>query len=186
MEKNQLINDLKKRMDGAISSLDHDLKGLRTGRASVNLLDPVVIEAYGDKMHISQLATITAPEPRLLTVQVWDRSMVKAVEKAIAEANLGVNPTAEGQTIRVPLPVLTEERRKELSKLAHKYGENAKVSARNVRRDIMELLKKAEKDSTITKDEHHSTGEEVQKITDDYTKKIDTMVTSKEKEIMTM
>jgi ribosome recycling factor len=184
MNKSELINDLKKRMDGAMGALDHDLKGLRTGRASANFLDSVVVEAYGDKMHISQLATVTVPEPRLISVQVWDKAMVKAVEKAISHADLGVTPSADGTTIRVPLPILSQERRTELVKIAHKYGEQSKIALRNVRRDGMEHLKKMEKDGEIAKDEHHNLSEEVQKITDDYVKKIDQQVEIKEKDIL--
>lgn len=183
MDKNQLINETKKRMDGAIASLDHDLKGLRTGRASVNLLDSVVVEAYGDKVVLSQLATVTVPEPRLITVQVWDKTLVKSVEKAISIANLGVTASADGQMIRVPLPALSQERRTELVKIAHKYGEQAKISVRNVRRDSIEQLKKMEKDKIIAEDAFHSISDELQKITDEYIKKIDSNVLSKEKEI---
>ncbi|AIL65020.1 Ribosome-recycling factor [Rickettsiales bacterium Ac37b] len=184
MDKTKLNEDLKKRMDGALGVLDHELKGLRTGRASINLLDPVIVEAYGDKMHLSQVATITTPEPRLIVAQVWDKALVKSVEKAISTANLGVTVSIDGQTVRVPIPMLSQDRRAELAKLAHKYGEQAKVSIRNVRRDGMELLKKAEKDNEIAKDEHHNLSEVVQKITDEYTKKIDEIIENKEKEIM--
>lgn len=184
MDKAKLNEDLKKRMDGALGVLDHELKGLRTGRASINLLDPVVVEAYGDKMPLSQISTVTTPEPRLIMVQVWDKALVKAVEKAISVANLGVTISVDGQTVRVPIPMLSQDRRLELAKLAHKYGENAKVSIRNVRRDGMELLKKAEKDNEIAKDEHHNLSESVQKITDDYIKKIDEIISNKEKDIM--
>jgi ribosome recycling factor len=184
MNKDQLISDLKKRMDGALSALDHDLKGLRTGRASANFLDSVVVEAYGDRMHISQLSTVTVPEPRLITVQVWDKALVKTVEKAISVADLGVTPSADGTMIRVPLPILSQERRNELVKIAHKHGENGKISVRNVSRDGMESLKKMEKDGIIAKDEHHSLSEDVQKITDDYIKKVDSLVALKEKDIL--
>ncbi|MFV9875353.1 MAG: ribosome recycling factor [Rickettsiales endosymbiont of Dermacentor nuttalli] len=184
MDKTKLNEDLKKRMEGALNTLDHELKGLRTGRASVNLLDPVVVEAYGDKMHLSQVATLTTPEPRLIMVQVWDKALVKAVEKAISVASLGVTVSVDGQTVRVPIPMLSQDRRLELSKFAHKYGENTKVAIRNVRRDGMEILKKAEKENEIAKDEYHSLSEVVQKITDEYIKKIDEIISNKEKEIM--
>ena len=184
MAKQKLIADIKKRMDGAIAALDHDLKGIRTGRASTNLLDAVTVEAYGDKLPISQLATVSAPEARLLVVQVWDKSMVKAVEKGISHADLGVTTSVDGQNIRVPLPALSEERRKELVKIAARSGEDAKISVRNVRRDGMDSLKKLEKDGEIAKDEHHAASDEVQKITDDYIKKIDDAVSAKEREIL--
>jgi ribosome recycling factor len=184
MDKTSLLNDLKKRMDGALASLDHDLKGVRTGRASANFLDSVVVEAYGDRMHLSQLATVTVPEARLINVQVWDKEMVKTVEKAIAHADLGVNPSADGTSIRVPLPILSQERRNELVKIAAKHGETCKISVRNVRRDGMDQLKKMEKDSEISKDDHHSISEEIQKVTEDYVKKIDSVVTLKEKDIL--
>ncbi len=184
MERAKVIAELKKRMDGALAALDHDLKGLRAGRASVNLLDSVTVEAYGDKMPISQLATVTAPEPRLLLVQVWDKSMVKAVEKGISHADLGVTTAVDGQVIRVPLPNLSEERRKELVKIAHSHGEKAKIALRNVRRDIMDVLKKSEKDGELGQDEQRTIGDEVQKITDDYVKKVDNAVATKEKEVL--
>lgn len=184
MEKQRVMNELKKRMEGALSSLDHELKGLRTGRASANLLDKVVVEAYGSPMPLNQVATVTVPEPRMLIVQVWDKGMVKSVEKAISVAELGVTPSADGQLIRVPIPPLSEERRKEMAKIAHKYGEQSKVSVRNVRRDGMEELKKFEKEGQISKDEHHGISDDVQKLTDEFIKKIDEMVTTKEKEIL--
>jgi ribosome recycling factor len=184
MDKTSLLNDLKKRMDGALAALDHDLKGVRTGRASANFLDSVVVEAYGDRMHLSQLATVTVPEARMINVQVWDKEMVKTVEKAISHADLGVNPSADGNSIRVPLPILSQERRNELVKIAAKHGETCKISVRNVRRDGMDHLKKMEKDSEISKDDHHSISEEIQKITEDYVKKIDNIVTNKEKDIL--
>jgi ribosome recycling factor len=183
MEKNAILEELKKRMQGALNSLEHDLKGLSTGRASINLLDPVVVEAYGDKMHLSQLATVTIADARLINVQVWDKTMVKTVEKAISNANLGVTTSAEGQLIRVPVPALSQERRIELAKIAYKYSEQTKIAIRNVRRDGMEIIKKMEKDGEISKDDHHTLGEDIQKITDDYSKKADSMVSVKEKEI---
>lgn len=186
MDKNAIINGLKSKMESSMKVLDHDLKGLRTGRASVNLLDSVVVEAYGDRMPISQVATVSTPDARMIAVQVWDKTMVKAVEKAITEANLGLNPSADGQMIRMSIPPLTEERRKELVKLAHKYGENTKIALRNVRRDGMETLKKMEKDNEISKDEHHSISEDVQKLTDEFVAKVDNEIKQKEQEIMTI
>lgn len=179
-----LKEDLEKRMTGAMNALENSLGGLRTGRASPALLEPVMAEAYGDRMPLSQLATVSVPESRLITVQVWDASLVKTVEKAITNANLGVNPVAEGQLIRVPVPALSEERRKELVKLAHKYGEDAKISVRNVRRDGMDTLKKQEKDNEISQDEQHTLNDEVQKLTDRFIQKIDELVSQKEKDIM--
>jgi ribosome recycling factor len=177
-------NELRRRMTGAIDSFKKELSGLRTGRASVSLLEPIQVEAYGSHMPLSQLGTVGAPEARMLTVQVWDKSMVKAVEKAIREANIGVNPMVEGQLIRVPLPPLTEERRKELVKLAHKFAEHARVAVRNVRRDGMEALKQMEKDHKITEDEHRKRGTEIQKLTDEQIKLIDETLAAKEKETM--
>jgi ribosome recycling factor len=179
-----LITELSKRMDGAIASLQHELKGLRTGRASPNLLDHIMVDAYGDRMPLAQLATISVPESRLLTVQVWDRGMTKAVEKAISEANLGLNPSSDGQLIRVPMPQLSEERRAEMVKVAHKYAEQSKVAIRNVRRDGMEQVKKMEKDGEIAEDKMHTLSDEVQKLTDQFIKQIDQIVAAKEQEIM--
>ncbi|MFO1242950.1 MAG: ribosome recycling factor [Rickettsiales bacterium] len=178
------LDELKRRMEGAIKTLHHDFSGLRTGRASVNLLDGIQVEAYGSYMPITQMASLSAPEPRLLTVQVWDKGNVKAVEKAIANAGLGLNPMADGQLIRVPLPELSEERRKELAKIAAKFAENARVAVRNVRRDGMDALKKDEKDKVISEDEHKKKADEVQKATDLYIKKIDETLAQKEKDIM--
>jgi ribosome recycling factor len=186
MDKKSLMQDLKNRMEGALKVFDNELKGLRTGRASVNLLDPVVVEAYGSRMPLSQVGTISTPDAKTITVQVWDKTMVKTAEKAIADANLGLNPVSDGQLIRLSIPPLNEERRKDLVKLAHKYGENSKISLRNVRRDGMDDLKKLEKDFGMPKDEAHSVGEEVQKLTDDYSKKVDDMVKAKESEILTI
>ncbi len=186
MEKEQIISELKTKMENSIKVLDNELKGLRTGRASVNLLDPVMVEAYGSRMPISQVATISTPDARVISVQVWDKSMVKAVEKAITEANLGLNPASDGQLIRLPIPLLSEERRKELVKLSHKYGENTKIALRNVRRDGMDILKKMEKDGSITEDEYHSFSEEIQKLTDDFVSKIDNQIKAKEQDILTI
>lgn len=186
MSNKELIADLKIRMEGAMHVLDNEMKGLRTGRASIHLLDPVFVEAYGNKMPISQLGTVSAPDARTVTVQVWDSSMVKTVEKAIADANLGVNTATDGNIIRLPIPPLNEERRKELAKLAHKYGENTKISIRNIRRDGMESVKKMEKDGHISEDELHNINEEIQKLTDDFVSKIDVQVKNKESEIMSV
>ena len=176
--------DLNRRMNGSVAALKAEFAGLRTGRANTALLDPVHVEAYGNSMPISQLGTVGAPEPRLLTVQVWDRSMVKAVDKAIRDAGLGLNPQLDGQLLRIPLPELNEERRKELVKLAHKYGESARIAVRNVRRDGMEILKKLEKDHKISQDEQHKLGEDLQKLTDAHIRDIDQAMHSKEQEIM--
>jgi ribosome recycling factor len=178
------ISELKRRMTGAVDAFKKELSGLRTGRASVSLLEPIQVEAYGSHMPLSQLATVGAPEARMLTVQVWDKSMVKAVEKAIREANIGVNPMVEGQLLRVPLPPLTEERRKELVKLAHKFAENARIAVRNVRRDGMEALKQMEKAHKITEDDHRKRSAEIQKLTDEEVKLIDDTLAAKEKETM--
>jgi ribosome recycling factor len=178
------VNELRRRMTGALDLFKKEPSGLRTGRASVSLLEPVQVEAYGSHMPLSQLGTVNVPEPRMLTVQVWDKSMVKAVEKAIREANLGVNPMVEGQLIRVPIPPLTEERRKDLAKLAHKFAEQARVAIRNVRRDGMETLKHMEKDHKINEDEHRKRSAEIQKLTDEYVGKVDETLAAKEKDIM--
>ncbi len=171
-------------MDGALEALRKELGGLRTGRASTHLLEPVHVEAYGSAMPLNQLASVSAPEPRLLVVQVWDRAMVKAVDKAIREAGLGLNPQTEGQVIRVPIPDLTEERRRELTRVAAKYAEQARVSVRNVRRDGLDPLKKKEKDGEISQDQHRKLQHDIQALTDDYIKKIDETVAQKEKEIL--
>ncbi|WP_419235277.1 ribosome recycling factor [Rickettsia endosymbiont of Nabis limbatus] len=186
MDKVTLKKNLQDKMDKALKVLDHELKGLRTGRASVNLLDSVTVEAYGDRMPLSQVASLTAPDAQTINVQVWDKSMVSSVEKAITVANLGLTPSSDGQLIRLPIPALTEERRKALAKLAHKYGEDTKISLRNIRRDGNEELKKMEKDNIIAKDEHHSLAEQVQKLTDEYSSKVDLAIKQKEQEIMTV
>ena len=184
MSEDKLIIDLRRRMDGAIDALKKELGGLRTGRASPSLLESVSVSAYGTTMPLNQLSTVSAPEPRLLVVQVWDRSMAKAVDAAIREAGLGLNPQSEGQVIRVPIPPLSEERRKELTKIAHKYAEHARVSVRNVRRDGLEALKKREKDRDITQDQHRKLDKDVQTLTDDTIKKVDETLAHKEKEIL--
>ncbi|MFO1083702.1 MAG: ribosome recycling factor [Reyranellaceae bacterium] len=178
--------ELDKRMHGALEAMKKDLAGLRTGRASVNLLDPVMVEAYGQRMPLNQVGTVSAPEPRLLTVNVWDKGLVVSTAKAIREAGLGLNPAPDGQMIRVPIPDLTSERRAELVKLAHKYAEQGRVAVRNVRRDGMEALKKAEKDHKISQDEHRQKSDEVQKLTDRYVKQVDEVLAHKEKEIKTV
>ena len=176
--------DLRRRMDSTIQVLKDEFQGLRTGRASVNMLDPVMVDAYGSKMPINQVGTVNAPEARMLSVQVWDAGLVKSVEKAIRDAGLGLNPQPEGNMVRVPIPALNEERRKELQKVAGKYSEGARVSVRNIRRDGMDLLKKLEKEKQISEDDSKRKSEEVQKLTDEYIKKIDTMLADKEKVIM--
>lgn len=178
------LNETKRRMEGAVSAFKHDIASLRTGRASANVLDPVTVEAYGSRMPLNQVANITVPEPRMLAVSVWDRSMVKAVEQAIRESHLGLNPIVEGQNMRIPLPELNEERRKSLVKVAHEYAEKAKVAARHVRRDGMDSLKKAEKDGSMGQDESRSTSDKVQKLTDETISEIDRLLHDKEKEIM--
>ncbi|HSR00493.1 MAG TPA: ribosome recycling factor [Sphingomicrobium sp.] len=177
--------DIERRMQGAVEALKHDLSGLRTGRANVALLEPVHVEVYGAMMPLNQVATISAPEARMLSVQVWDKANVIPVEKGIAKANLGLNPIIDGQTIRLPLPDLTEERRKELAKLCGKYAENAKIAIRNVRRDGMEALKEDEKRKDISEDERKRHEDEVQKSTDKFVAEADAAATAKEKEIMT-
>jgi ribosome recycling factor len=177
--------DIERRMAGAIEALKHDLSGLRTGRANTALLDPVMVEVYGSMMPLNQVATVSAPEPRMLSVQVWDRANVIPVEKGISHANLGLNPSIDGQTLRLPIPDLTEERRKELAKLAGKYAEGAKIAVRNVRRDGMESLKEDEKKKEISEDERKRKEDEVQKLTDRFIAEVDAAAESKEKEIMT-
>ena len=184
MSEDKVITDLRRRMDGAIDALKKELGGLRTGRAAPSLLESVQVNAYGSNMPLNQLGTVSAPEPRMLVVQVWDRSMSKAVDAAIREAGLGLNPQSEGQVIRVPIPPLSEERRKELTKIAHKYAEQARVSVRNVRRDGLEALKKREKDREITQDQHRKLDKDVQTLTDDTIKKVDETLANKEKEIL--
>jgi ribosome recycling factor len=176
--------DLNRRMNGSVSALKAEFAGLRTGRANTALLDPVTVEAYGNTMPINQVGTVSAPEARLLTVQVWDKGTVRAVDKAIRDAGLGLNPQIDGQLLRIPIPELNEERRRDLAKLAHKYTEHARVAVRNVRRDGMEHLKKLEKDHKISEDEHRKLGEELQKLTDAHIRDIDQALHAKEQEIM--
>jgi ribosome recycling factor len=178
------LEDLNKRMRGAVQTLKQEFSGLRTGRASVSLLEPVQVDAYGSNMPITQVGTVNAPEPRMLTVQVWDRGLVIAVDKAIRGAGLGLNPQVDGQLLRIPIPPLTEDRRKELSKIAAKYSESARIAVRNIRRDGMEHLKKLEKEHQMSEDEHKKMSEKVQQATDSHIKEIDEAYTAKEKEIM--
>jgi ribosome recycling factor len=178
-------SDIERRMAGAVESLKGDLAGLRTGRANTSLLDPVVVEVYGAMMPLNQVATVSAPEPRMLSVQVWDKANLTAVEKGIAKANLGLNPMIDGQTLRLPLPDLTAERRRELAKLAGNYAENAKIAIRNVRRDGMEALKEDEKKKAISEDERKRGEDEVQKLTDKFVAQAEEAAAAKEKEILT-
>jgi ribosome recycling factor len=177
-------SDLQRRMHGAVEALKHDLGGLRTGRASTALLDTIAVEVYGAQMPLNQVATVSVPEPRMLSVQVWDRSNVQPVEKAIRSAGLGLNPINDGQLLRLPIPDLTEERRKELAKLSHQYAEKARIAIRNVRRDGMDALKQDEKKHEISEDERKRAETEVQKLTDDYIKAADEAAAHKEKEIL--
>ena len=178
------VSDIKRRMQGAINSLKHDLGSLRTGRATPSLVEPIQVDAYGATMSMTQVATVSVPEPRLLSVQVWDRGMVAAVEKAIRQSDLGLNPQTEGQTIRLRIPEMNEQRRKEMVKVAHKYAEEARVAVRHVRRDGLDLLKKLEKDSAISEDDGKRDAEQVQKATDQFVGEIDSLLVAKEKEIM--
>jgi ribosome recycling factor len=180
------LAELKRRMHGTLGVLKQELGGLRTGRASPHLLDPVQVDAYGTHMPLNQVATISVPEPRLVTVQVWDKSLVHAVEKAIVNANLGLSPATEGQLLRLRIPELNQERRKELVKVAHKYAENARVAVRHVRRDGLDVLKKLEKDHKISEDEHKHQADLVQKATDEAITEVDEALATKEKEIMTV
>ena len=180
------LEELKRRMHGATSVLKTELSGLRTGRASANLVDPVQVEAYGSHMPLSQVASVTVPEPRLVSVNVWDKSLVHAVEKAIVNSNLGLSPATEGQVIRLRIPELNEERRKELVKVAHKYAEAARVAIRHVRRDGLDVVKKLEKDHAISKDDQERFSADIQKATDGIIAEVDKMLAEKEKEILTV
>lgn len=180
------MDDTQRRMQGAVSALETEFQGLRTGRASTGMLEPISVEAYGSRMPINQVGNISVPEPRFLTVQVWDASMTPAVEKAIRESDLGLNPQAEGTLIRIPVPDLSSERREELAKVAGKYAEAARVSVRNVRRDTIEQVRKGEKDGDYGEDERHGLESKVQKLTDDHVSKIDQMLATKEKDIKTV
>lgn len=178
------LNDLKRRMTGAVATLKHELGGLRTGRASASLLDPIQVEAYGQSTPLNQVANISVPEPRMLSIQVWDKTMVGAVDKAIRSANLGLSPAIEGQILRIRMPELNEQRRKELVKVAHKYAEEARVAVRHVRRDGLDILKKMIKDKTISEDDEKRHETEVQKATDAAIHDVDQTLAVKEKEIM--
>ena len=177
------IKDIKRRMDGALDALRKEFAGLRTGRASASLLDHVMVPAYGAEMPLNQVGTVNVPEPRMITVQVWDRGNVKAVDNAIRNAGLGLNPASDGQLVRVPIPQLDEERRAELTKVASKYGEQARVAVRNVRRDGMDLLKRMHKDGELPDDDHELWSSEIQSMTDAHIKMIDDMVAHKQAEI---
>ncbi len=176
--------DVRRRMKGAVATLKTEFSGLRTGRATPALLDPVSVDAYGNAMPVNQLGTVSVPEPRLLTVQVWDKGLVRAVDKAIRNAGLGLNPQSDGQLLRIPIPELNEERRRELAKLAAKYTEQARVAVRNVRRDGMDHLKRMEKNHQIGEDEHHKLADELQKITDENVHEVDAALAAKDREIM--
>ncbi|MBT7544784.1 MAG: ribosome recycling factor [Kordiimonadaceae bacterium] len=178
------LGDIKRRMNGAIENLKSEFKGLRTGRASVNLLDPILVDAYGAQMPINQVGTVSTPEARLISVHIWDKGLVASVEKAIRNSGIGLNPIVDGDTLRIPIPELNEERRVELTKLAKSYSEHSKVAVRNVRRDGMETIKTMEKNGDISQDEQKNIGEDIQKLTDDSVKAIDQITTSKEEEIM--
>ena len=180
------LAELKRRMQGALQVLKQELGGLRTGRASTSLVDSVQVDAYGTHMPLNQLATVSVPEPRLLTVQVWDKSMTHAVEKAIVASNLGLSPSTEGQLIRLRIPELNQDRRKELVKIAHKYSETARIAIRHVRRDGLDILKRLEKDHKISEDDHNKQSELVQKATDQAITEVDQALATKEKEIMTV
>ncbi len=177
------LDDLSRRMQGAVTALRGELAGLRTGRASANLLDPIMVEAYGASMPIGQVASVSVPEPRMIAVQVWDRATVSAVDRAIREANLGLNPIIDGQLLRIPIPALNAERRQELVKIAHKYTEQARVAVRHVRRDGLDLLKKAEGDGGMSKDDSSRLAEQIQKLTDQTIAEIDQLLATKEAEI---
>ncbi len=178
------LKEIERRMRGALGVLRQEFGGLRTGRASASLLDPIMVMAYGNPMPLNQLATVNVPESRLITVQVWDRTLVGAVDRAIRESDLGLNPVVDGQLLRLPIPELNQERRHEIAKVAHKYAEHARIAVRNVRRDGMEHLKRAEKDAGMGKDEHHALSTKVQDLTDKIIKEVDEALAGKEAEIM--
>jgi ribosome recycling factor len=184
MPEDQLLTDLRRRMDGALEVLRKEFGGLRTGRASASLLEPITVPAYGGTLPLNQVANISVPEPRMITVQVWDRAVVKAVDKAIRESGLGLNPQTEGQVIRVPIPDLNEERRRELTRVSARYAEQARVSVRNVRRDGIDVLKRREKETDITQDQQRKLQQEVQHLTDDYISRIDEALEQKDREIL--
>jgi ribosome recycling factor len=184
LKVNELIKDTSRRMEGAVEILHQEYGGLRTGRASTSLLDPIIIEAYGVATPLNQVGTVSVPEPRMLSIQVWDKTLVSSVEKAILDSSLGLNPSSDGQLVRIPIPALTEERRKELAKVAAKYAEESKISIRNVRRHAMDNLKNFEKGGNISQDELRDFSEEVQKKTDTFVSKIDELLKNKEQEIL--
>jgi ribosome recycling factor len=184
MPEDSLLSDLRRRMDGALEVLRKEFGGLRTGRASAGLLEPITVGAYGGTMPINQVANVSVPEPRMITVQVWDRAMVKAVDKAIRESGLGLNPQTEGQVIRVPIPDLNEERRRELTRVSARYAEEARVAVRHVRRDGIEVLRRREKEADISQDQQRKLQQEVQHLTDDYIKRIDEALAQKDREIL--
>ena len=178
------LQDLRRRMDGAVDALKTEFSGLRTGRASAALLEPVMVDAYGSVMPLNQVGTVSVPEPRMLSVQVWDATLAPAVDKAIRNSGLGLNPMAEGAVIRIPVPELTEDRRRDLTKVAHSYAEKARVSVRNVRRDGMDTLKQMEKDGDISEDEHRQQSDQVQSLTDELIKVVDDLLNHKDADIM--
>ena len=180
------MNDVSRRMDASVANLTNDFSGLRTGRASTAMLDPVLVDAYGSKMPLNQVSNVSAPEPRLLTVTVWDAGLADAVEKAIRESGLGLNPQAEGTVIRIPVPDLSEERRKEMVKVAGKYAEGGRVAIRNIRRDAIEAVRKAEKEGGMSEDDRHGLENEAQRLTDSHISKIDEMLAQKEKDILSV
>jgi len=184
MAQEELLSDLRRRMDGAVDVLHKEFGGLRTGRASASLLEPVMVEAYGGTVPLNQVASVNVPEPRMITVQVWDRGLAKAVDKAIREAGLGLNPQTEGQVIRVPIPELNEERRRELTRVAAKYAEDARIAVRKVRQHGIEALRKLEKDHEISQDQQRKLQNDVQHMTDDHIKRIDETLAQKDKEIL--
>ena len=184
MPEDALLRDLRRRMDGAVEVLRKEFGGLRTGRASASLLEPITVAAYGGTVPLNQLANVSVPEPRMITVQVWDRAMVKAIDKAIRESGLGLNPQTEGQVIRVPIPDLNEERRRELTRVTAKYAEQARVSVRNIRRDGVDMLRRREKEAEISQDQQRKLQQEVQHLTDDYVKRIDEALAQKDSEIL--
>src|SRR5260370_27053406 len=184
MAQEELLNDLGRRMDGAIDVLHKEFGGLRTGRASASLLEPVMVNAYGGTVPLNQVASINVPEPRMITVQVWDRDVVKAVDRAIREAGLGLNPQTEGQVMRVPIPELNQERRRELTRVAVKYAEDARIAVRHERRDGIEVLRRLEKDSELSQDEQRRLQHDIQLLTDDHIKRIDDTLAQKDKEIL--
>ncbi len=177
------LSDLDRRMHGAITALRSELAGLRTGRASANLVEPISVEAYGATMPLNQVATVSVPEPRMISIQVWDRGMIQSVERAIRESNLGLNPIVEGQLVRIPIPELNAERRQDLVKVAHKYAEQARVAVRHVRRDGLDKLKKEEKGGGVSEDDQKKLADEIQKLTDSTISEIDSILASKEEEI---